>query len=72
MSATAHAIEREFRVLEALGREGLPVPQVWSLCTEAKGDGVGSAFYLMSYVEGRIFTDVKMPELGTDGEREAW
>jgi len=72
VSATAHAIEREFRVLEALGREGLPVPRVWSLCTDPKGDGVGSAFYLMSYVEGRIFTDVRMPELGTDEERHQW
>lgn len=72
LSSTAHAIEREFRVLDALHREGLPVPKVWSLCADPRGEGVGSAFYVMSYIEGRIFTDVRMPEVERDEERRAW
>ena len=50
----AHAVEREYRVIEALGRAGVPVPKlVGPICTD---DSVlGTPFYLMEYVKGRIF-----------------
>jgi aminoglycoside phosphotransferase (APT) family kinase protein len=51
----AHAVEREARVLRALGPTGFPVPQVYALCTD---DAViGAWFYVMDMVEGRIFWD---------------
>lgn len=57
----AHAIEREVRVLEALGQAGFPVPRVHGLCMD---DAVlGSWFYVMDMVEGRIFWDATIPGL---------
>src|SRR5689334_17346232 len=48
---SAHAVEREFRVITALGRTGFPVPRTHFLCED---EGViGRAFYVMDYVEGR-------------------
>jgi aminoglycoside phosphotransferase (APT) family kinase protein len=56
----AHAVDREARVLTALERAGFPVPHVHALCTD---DGViGSWFYVMDLVEGRIFWDASLPE----------
>lgn len=51
----AHAVEREARVMAALGQAGFPVPRVHGLCTD---DGViGSWFFVMDMVEGRVFWD---------------
>lgn len=64
----AHAIEREFRVLNALQDSGVPVPQVYGLCED--DSLLGAAFYVMDLVEGRIFYDQRLPGLGSD-ERAA-
>ena len=62
--ASAHAVDREFRVLRALAGSAIPVAQPIHLCAD---DGViGSMFYLMSYVPGRIFRDPALPELPPD------
>lgn len=58
---TAHAIEREFRILSALQNTGVPVPHVHALCEDESVIGV--AFYLMDFVEGRIFRDPTLPEV---------
>ena len=59
--ASAHMIEREFRVLRALDGTGFPAPKALALCED---EGViGTAFYLMAHVEGRIFWDPALPEL---------
>lgn len=55
----AHAIEREFRVQDALMRQGFPVARVFGLCTDESV--VGSCFYVMDHVEGRIFWDATLP-----------
>jgi aminoglycoside phosphotransferase (APT) family kinase protein len=56
---SAHAVEREFRVITALGRAGFPVPRTHFLCED---EGViGRAFYLMDYVEGRVLWDQALP-----------
>jgi aminoglycoside phosphotransferase (APT) family kinase protein len=58
---SAHAVDREFRVLKALHGSAVPVAQPLHLCSD---DAViGSMFYLMSYVDGRIFWDPSLPEL---------
>jgi len=55
----AHAIDREARVLAALGSAAFPVAHVYGLCTD---DAViGSWFYVMDMVEGRIFWDATVP-----------
>ncbi len=57
----AHAVEREYRVLAALGAQGFPVPRVHALCAD---EGViGTAFYVMDMVEGRIVWDAHFPGL---------
>lgn len=56
---SAHAVEREYRVQAALHGSEVPVARMIALCEDA--DIIGSAFYLMAYVEGRAFDD---PRLG--------
>lgn len=57
---SAHAVEREFQVLRALGlHTQVPVPKVFCLCTDTSV--IGTAFYIMEYLEGRIFLDPKLP-----------
>jgi aminoglycoside phosphotransferase (APT) family kinase protein len=61
----AHAVEREARVLTALGGVGFPVPHVYALCTD--DSIVGTWFYIMEMVEGRIFWDARLPDVPRDG-----
>jgi len=56
---SAHAVDREFRVMSALAGSGVPVARMHALCED---DAVlGTAFYVMEYVEGRILWDPAMP-----------
>lgn len=57
----AHAVEREARVQQALGSIGFPVPAIYRLCTDESI--IGSVFYLMDYVDGRIFWDIRLPQV---------
>ena len=65
---SAHRIDREFRVMQALGEAGFPVPAVLCYCEAA--DVIGAEFYVMDHVRGRIFFDCAMPDLSRD-ERAA-
>ncbi|XP_057992182.1 probable acyl-CoA dehydrogenase IBR3 isoform X2 [Hevea brasiliensis] len=57
---SAHAVDREYLVLRALGEHTqVPVPKVFCLCTDPKV--IGTAFYIMEYLEGRVFIDPKLP-----------
>src|SRR5258707_6668906 len=58
---SAHAVDREFRVLAALAGNGVPVARVHALCDDVSV--IGSMFYVMDYVEGRVFLDQRLPEL---------
>jgi aminoglycoside phosphotransferase (APT) family kinase protein len=60
---SAHAVDREFRVLEALKDGEVPVAHARALCEDPAV--IGSAFYIMDYVEGRIFWDATLPEVAT-------
>lgn len=65
---SAHAVDREFKVIAALGKQGFPVAKAYALCTD---DAViGSAFYIMSLEDGRIFWDPALPSV-PKGERRA-
>ncbi len=50
---SAHAVDREYRVITALGQTDVPVPKTHALCTD--DSVIGSWFYIMDYVDGRIF-----------------
>jgi aminoglycoside phosphotransferase (APT) family kinase protein len=65
----AHAVEREYRVIDALGRQGFPVARTLALCEDETV--IGTAFYIMEMVEGRIFWDITFPEV-SDAERPAY
>ncbi|BEU99275.1 phosphotransferase family protein [Novosphingobium olei] len=68
LHASAHAVDREFRVMHALGAQGFPVPRVLGLCSD---DAViGSMFYVMDLVPGRVFWDPLLPDL-SPAERAA-
>jgi aminoglycoside phosphotransferase (APT) family kinase protein len=58
---SAHQIEREYRVLGALGGSGVPVPAVHHLCTDE--DVIGRAFFVMDFVAGRVWTDPRLEAL---------
>ncbi len=65
----AHAVDREARVLTALGGVGFPVARVYGLCTDEAV--IGSWFYVMEMVEGRIFWDASFPGVSRE-ERPAY
>ncbi len=59
--ASAHQVDREHRVMKALGEVGFPVPRMRALCED---DAViGTSFYVMDFLEGRIFRDARLPGL---------
>jgi aminoglycoside phosphotransferase (APT) family kinase protein len=63
----AHAIEREFRVLNALSRTEVPVPR--PIMIHEDSDLLGTPFYLMERVEGRVFSDCALPSLPAEERR---
>jgi aminoglycoside phosphotransferase (APT) family kinase protein len=56
---SAHAVDREHRVISALHAQGFPVPKPLLYCADEAV--IGTAFFLMAYVEGRVFWDAEMP-----------
>ena len=59
--ATAHDMAREFRIIEAVGKTGVPVPQALGLC---RGEAVnGAPFYVMSYVKGVVLDSAEKASL---------
>ena len=58
---SAHAVDREYRVLAALAESDVPVPRVYHLCENR--DVIGSMFYVMQFCAGRIFWDASIPEV---------
>ncbi len=65
---SAHAVDREFRVISALYGAGFPVPRPFVLCDDAVV--IGTMFYIMEFVDGRIIWDLDLPQ-STPGERAA-
>ncbi|HEV2363350.1 MAG TPA: phosphotransferase [Caulobacteraceae bacterium] len=58
---SAHQVDREYRVMKALGGVGFPVPKMRALCQDEAV--IGTAFYVMDFQPGRIFRDARMPGL---------
>ena len=64
---TAHQIEREYRILAALVGSDVPVPEVFALCEDESV--VGTAFYVMAHIDGRVLADSRLPGIEPDGRR---
>ena len=65
---SAHAMDREFRVISALAGSDVPVPRTHALCEDA--GVIGTAFYVMDCVDGRVLWDPQLPGM-TPGQRRA-
>lgn len=61
---SAHAVDREYRVTRALFEAGFPTPEPLVLCEDE--DVIGTMFYVMRHVPGRVFWDPKMPQISRD------
>ncbi|KAI9375965.1 kinase-like domain-containing protein [Aspergillus egyptiacus] len=70
LSKTAHQVEREYRILHALRDTNVPVPRVYVLCEDASV--IGTAFYVMEFLDGRVFTDPLMPGVSARERGEMW
>jgi len=66
---SAHAVDREYRVITALADTAVPVPQTYVLCED--DSVIGSMFYVMEYKDGRILWDPQVPEAADNTERGA-
>jgi aminoglycoside phosphotransferase (APT) family kinase protein len=67
---TAHMIEREYRIYRALEDTDVPVPRAYLLCEDASI--IGTAFYVMDYVQGRNFRDNGLNALPPDERRAVY
>ena len=65
---SAHQVDREYRVMQALYNTPVPVPKMYCLCEDSAV--IGTKFYVMEMVEGRLFTETQLPSL-TNSERRA-
>lgn len=64
---SAHAVDREFRVISALYAADFPVPRPFLLCND--DEIVGTMFYIMEYMRGRIFWDLDLPDCDPEERR---
>jgi aminoglycoside phosphotransferase (APT) family kinase protein len=64
---SAHAVDREYRVIVALANTPVPVAKAYALCEDPAV--IGAAFYVMDYVEGRLFWDAALPEVAPHERR---
>jgi aminoglycoside phosphotransferase (APT) family kinase protein len=67
---SAHAVDREYRILKALAGSNVPVPPV--LLFHGEEDVVGTPFYLMEWLDGRVFHDTALPGIAPDERREMY
>jgi len=67
---SAHAVDREYRVMTALAGTDVPVPRTWCLCEDA--EVIGTTFFVMDFVQGRVFWDPALPGLTPDERGPIW
>jgi aminoglycoside phosphotransferase (APT) family kinase protein len=68
--ATAHAIDREWRVMSALAETAVPVPRMLAYCDDS--GVIGTAFFVMEHVAGRVFVDPALPDCMPDERRSVY
>ncbi|KAL2159302.1 hypothetical protein VTH06DRAFT_2737 [Thermothelomyces fergusii] len=70
VSKTAHRIEREYQIIHALEKTDVPVPKAYCLCEDESI--IGTPFYIMEFLDGRIFEDPVIPSVLPDHRRAIW
>jgi aminoglycoside phosphotransferase (APT) family kinase protein len=68
LSKTAHQVEREYRIIHSLEKTDVPVPKAYCLCEDS--NIIGTPFYIMEFLDGRIFEDASFPNVSPE-ERTA-
>lgn len=68
--ASAHAVDREFEVMKALGPAPVAVPTMVSLCKDSSV--MGTTFFLMDFVDGKLMLDPNMPAFEASQRRAAY
>ena len=64
---SAHQVDREYRVMAALWDTDVPVPKMYCLCEDT--EVIGTKFYVMEMVDGRLFTETRLPSLQPEERR---
>ena len=67
---SAHAVDREHRVMKTLAGTGVPVPKMLAYCEDESI--IGTAFFIMEYLDGRVFVDQSLPGLQPNERREIY
>lgn len=70
VSKTAHKVEREYRIIHALRDTDVPAPRAYVLCEDPAV--IGTAFYIMEFLDGRIIEDPAIPGVSPDHRAEMW
>ena len=70
VSKTAHQVEREYKIMHALGPTDVPVPRTYCLCTDSSV--IGTPFYIMEFLDGRIFSDPALPGVTEKERTDMW
>ncbi|CAK9109625.1 Acyl-CoA dehydrogenase family member 10 (ACAD-10) [Durusdinium trenchii] len=70
ISKTAHRIDREYQMMDALGSTDVPVPEMYHLCMDESI--IGKPFYIMEFCQGRIFKDTTLKELPKGDRAQCW
>lgn len=70
VSKTAHKVEREYRIIHALRNTNVPAPRAYVLCEDSSV--VGTPFYVMEFLDGRIIEDPTIPGVSAQERTEMW
>jgi aminoglycoside phosphotransferase (APT) family kinase protein len=70
LSKTAHQVDREYRVIHALEQTDVAVPRAYCLCEDESI--IGTAFYIMEFLDGRMFENPSFPGVSAQDRREMW
>ena len=68
--AMAHMVDREYRVMAALADTPVPVPKMFCLCEDL--DVIGTKFYVMEMIEGRVYTETTLPSQTPEARRSIY
>jgi len=67
---SAHAVDREYKVITALNKTDVPVPKTFSYCED--DNIIGTPFFLMEHVKGNIFWELLLPEYKPEERRKIY
>lgn len=70
LSKTAHKVDREYRILHALENTDVPVPKTYCLCED--DSIIGTPFYIMEFLDGRIIEDPSLPDVSPEDRKEMY